>query len=76
MGHHLSLPALQLAISSRLERVRFLLLSKESEEHARRSLLLGWFGLFLGVVSLILGIILASPTPPPPGPAFPMLDDV
>ena len=51
------------AIGSRLERVRVLLLSKESEEHARRSVLLGWLGVILGVISLIVSIGVSCQTP-------------
>jgi len=82
-GHYQVLPSLQLALqdwenalSTRLERVRFLLLSKESEEHARRSVILGWLGVLLGVLSLILGMALAWSTPPLPTLGVAPLDGV
>jgi hypothetical protein len=49
------------ALSARLERGRFLLISKESEEHAKRSVLLGVIGAVLGVVSLVLGVVSLGP---------------
>jgi len=59
-GHHQVLPS-QLAIltdsetalSSRIERVRFLITSKEGEEHAKRSVMLGVGGFILGALSLV-----------------------
>src|SRR6266545_5875476 len=41
------------ALSSRIERVRFLITSKEGEEHAKRSVMLGVLGAILGGLSLI-----------------------
>jgi len=54
---YLDLQDQETALSSRLERVRFVLLSKESEEHARRSVLLGTVSAILGVISLVLGAL-------------------
>ena len=63
MGHHQVLPGqlailadFEMSLSSRVERIRFLITSKEGEEHARRSVLLGVLGAVLGVLSLILGV--------------------
>ena len=53
---HLGLLDRETAMASRLERVRFLLLSKESEQHARRSVLLGVVGVALGILSLALSL--------------------
>jgi hypothetical protein len=63
MAHHQVLPGQlailtdrEAAIASRVERVRFLITSKESEEHARRSVMLGVLGGILGAISLVLGV--------------------
>jgi hypothetical protein len=45
------------AVMSRLERVRFILASKEGEEHARRGVALGWIGVFLGLLSVVLSVL-------------------
>ena len=45
------------AIISRLERVRFILASKEGEEHAKRGVVLGWIGVLLGLLSVALGVL-------------------
>jgi hypothetical protein len=63
MAHHQVLPGQlailtdrEAAIASRVERVRFLITSKESEEQARRSVMLGVLGGILGAISLVLGV--------------------
>ena len=54
---HLQVVDRENALSSRLERVRFLLLSKDGEAHARRSVLLGVVGVVLGIVSLVISLL-------------------
>jgi hypothetical protein len=49
---HLGLLDRETAPTSRLQRTRFLLLSKQSEQHARRSVLLGMVGVVLDLLSL------------------------
>jgi hypothetical protein len=51
----------EVAVSSRVERVRFLITSKEGEEHAKRSVMLGVLGTVLGVLSLVLGVASLRP---------------
>jgi hypothetical protein len=64
MGQHQVLPGqlgiladAEMSLSSRVERVRFLITSREGEEHAKRSVLLGVLGAILGVLSLILSAV-------------------
>jgi hypothetical protein len=54
---HLGLLDRETALTTRLERTRFLLLSKQSEQHARRSVLLGVVGVVLGIVSLVISLL-------------------
>jgi hypothetical protein len=54
---HLELLDRETALTSRLERTRFLLLSKQSEQHARRSVALGVVGVVFGVFGLVLGLL-------------------
>jgi hypothetical protein len=45
------------AVMSRLERVRFILASKEGEEHSKRGVALGWIGVLLGLLSVVLSVL-------------------